>query len=152
MPLSRRVARFNRAFANHLAAPLFTRLPGFGTVHHRGRTSGREYSTPVKLFRNGEDYIIALPYGPGTDWVRNVLAAGGCEITSRGSRISVGTPRVVTDDGRSGVPPGARRVLSRLGATELLTLTPVPGQRHKIVPAEGKPSDVPTDQGPGQAG
>ncbi len=143
MPLSRRVARFNRLFANHLAGPLFTRLPGFGTVHHRGRRSGNEYRTPVKLFRNGADYVITLPYGADADWVRNVLAAGGCSITSGGARVSVGAPRVITGDGMSGVPAAARRMLARIGATELLALSPLPGQTHETAPDEG-PSDAAT--------
>ena len=25
-------------------------------------------------------YVIALTYGPDADWVKNVLAAGGCEL------------------------------------------------------------------------
>jgi deazaflavin-dependent oxidoreductase (nitroreductase family) len=125
MALGRRAARFNRVFGNHLAGPLFIRLPGFGSLHHRGRKSGKEYMTPVRLFRSGEDYVITLPYGPGCDWVRNVLAAGGCELTAHGSRISLGSPRVVADDGTRGVPPRARRFLARIGSTELLALTPV---------------------------
>jgi hypothetical protein len=61
MPISRRVARFNRSFANHIVGPVLTRLPGFGMVVHRGRRSGRQYRTPVKVFRRGDDYVITLP-------------------------------------------------------------------------------------------
>ena len=92
MPLSRRVARFNRLVANRFVGPVLTRMPGFGTVNHRGRRSGRPYETPVKVFVRGEDYVIALPYGPGSDWVRNVLAAGGCDLTVRGRRVRLLPP------------------------------------------------------------
>ena len=126
MPIDRKVARFNRRFANHLVGPLFSRLPGFGKVHHRGRKSGREFTTPVKLFRRGADIVITLPYGPGSDWVKNVLAAGGCEITTRGRRIQVTGPVVFTDDGTTRMPALTRRILSRVEATEFLALTPVP--------------------------
>ncbi|MFG2953238.1 nitroreductase family deazaflavin-dependent oxidoreductase [Streptomyces sp. NPDC048291] len=125
MPIDRKVARFNRRFANHLVGPLFSRLPGFGKVHHRGRKSGREFTTPVKLFRRGADIVITLPYGPGSDWVKNVLAAGGCEITTRGRRIRVTGPVVFTDDGTTKMPALTRRILSRVEATEFLALTPV---------------------------
>ncbi|MEU9240787.1 nitroreductase family deazaflavin-dependent oxidoreductase [Streptomyces shenzhenensis] len=125
MPIDRKVARFNRRFANHLVGPLFSRLPGFGKVHHRGRKSGREFTTPVKLFRRGADIVITLPYGPGSDWVKNVLAAGGCEITTRGRRIQVTGPVVFTDDGTTKMPALTRRILSRVEATEFLALTPV---------------------------
>ncbi|MER6225860.1 nitroreductase family deazaflavin-dependent oxidoreductase [Streptomyces sp. 900105755] len=125
MPIDRKVARFNRRFANHFVGPLFSRLPGFGKVHHRGRKSGREFATPVKLFRRGADIVITLPYGPGSDWVKNVLAAGGCEITTRGRRIRVTAPVVFTDDGTTKMPALTRRILSRVEATEFLALTPV---------------------------
>lgn len=139
--LSRRFARFNRAFANHLAGPVFTRLPGFGTVHHHGRRTRRAYATPVKLFRSGEQYIIALPYGPGADWVRNVLAAGGCEITAGGERVRLGGPRIVVDDGLPAVPAVTRWVLSRIGSNELLVLSTEQGARQRVT-AEGQPFDA----------
>ena len=47
-------------------------------VHHRGRRSGRAYSTPVNLFPLGDDEaVVALTYGPVADWARNVLDGGG---------------------------------------------------------------------------
>jgi deazaflavin-dependent oxidoreductase (nitroreductase family) len=141
MTLSRRVARFNRAFANHLAGPMFTRLPGFGTVHHRGRKTRRNYTTPVKLFRSGDEYIIALPYGTGADWVRNVLADGGCEITAGGERVPVGEPRIVADDGLPAVPAVTRWMLSRIGSNELLVLSQVRDARQRVI-ADGKPFDA----------
>ncbi|MTE21007.1 nitroreductase family deazaflavin-dependent oxidoreductase [Streptomyces sp. TRM43335] len=124
MPINRRVARFNRRIANRFVGPVLSRMPGFGKVHHRGRKSGREYTTPVKLFRQGEKIVITLPYGPGSDWVRNVLAAGGCEITTRGRRLRLTDPVVFSDDGRTPMPAITRRILSRFDATEFLALTP----------------------------
>ncbi|ALC28498.1 nitroreductase family deazaflavin-dependent oxidoreductase [Streptomyces bacillaris] len=125
MPINRRVARFNKAVANHFVGPVLSRMPGFGKVHHRGRKSGRAFTTPVKLFRRGEDIVITLPYGPGSDWVKNVLAAGGCEITTRGRRIAVTDPVVFTDDGTTRMPALTRRILSRVDAHQFLSLTPV---------------------------
>ena len=35
------------------------------------------YRTPLNVFRGDEDhFVIALTYGPGADWVRNIVAAG----------------------------------------------------------------------------
>ena len=124
MPINRRVARFNRLVANHFVGPLFTRMPGFGAIHHRGRKSGRVYRTPVKIFRSGPDYLVTLPYGPKSDWVRNVRAAGGCELVTRGRRIRLGQPRLVVDDGTAPIPALARRILSRLDAKTFLLLSP----------------------------
>jgi len=100
------------------------RVPGFGMVHHRGRKSGREYQTPVKLFRQRDDYVITLPYGSGADWVKNVIAAGGCELAVGGRRIRLVKPTLFTDDGSVYIPKILRMVLSRMKVTEFVALTP----------------------------
>ena len=74
--LGRRMARFNRQVLNHLMRPVARYLPGFGVVIHRGRRSGRIYETPVNVFRRGDGYVVALTYGAGADWVKNVLSRG----------------------------------------------------------------------------
>ncbi|GAA3302590.1 hypothetical protein GCM10020295_48790 [Streptomyces cinereospinus] len=83
----------------------------------------------MKLFRRGEDIVITLPYGPGSDWVKNVLAAGGCEITTRGRRVQVAHPVVFTDDGTTKMPALTRRILARVDARQFLALTPVAAPR-----------------------
>jgi deazaflavin-dependent oxidoreductase (nitroreductase family) len=126
MPTKRQVARFNTVFANHLFGPLLIRLPGFGAVHHRGRKSGRAYRTPVKVFRRGADYLITLPYGAGSDWVRNVIAAGGCELATRGRRVRLGAPTLCGEEqARAAIPAVLRRVLSWIRCTEFLALSPI---------------------------
>jgi deazaflavin-dependent oxidoreductase (nitroreductase family) len=125
MPVSRRVARFNRTVANHFVGPVLKRLPGFGEIHHRGRSSGRRYRTPVKVFRRGDDYVITLPYGPSADWVKNVLAAGECRLRTRGRVIQLAEPRLFEDDGQATVPAFTRFVMSRIKSTRYLALTPV---------------------------
>ena len=72
MPLPRSVARFNRHATNRVLGPLAHFLPHFGVVIHRGRRSGREYRTPVNVFRRRGELLVALTYGPESDWVRNV--------------------------------------------------------------------------------
>jgi deazaflavin-dependent oxidoreductase (nitroreductase family) len=123
MSIQRRLARFNRTFANRLVGQAISRLPGFGAVHHRGRKSGREYRTPVKLFRRGPDYVVSLPYGSESDWVKNVLAAGGCDLTTRGTRLTLVRPVVYTDDEQAEIPLVIRKALKRLNAREFLALT-----------------------------
>src|SRR4051812_42640017 len=63
-------------------------------VEHVGRTSGRDYETPVvaALFDGG--FVIALPYGQNTDWLKNVLAAGSATIRFDGHRYVTVDPRV----------------------------------------------------------
>jgi deazaflavin-dependent oxidoreductase (nitroreductase family) len=122
--LGRKMARLNRVVFNYFVGPVLTRLPGFGVVHHVGRKSGREYRTPVKFFRHAGDYVITLPYGPGADWVRNVLAAEGCDLDIRGRRTRLVKPTVFLDDGSVHIPKVLRMVLSFMKITEFIALTP----------------------------
>jgi deazaflavin-dependent oxidoreductase (nitroreductase family) len=108
MPLPRRLAKFNRVVTNRVFGPLARFLPGFAVVSHVGRRSGRSYRTPVNLFRRGNGYVISLTYGADSQWVRNVLAAGGADIETRGRRLHLVDPEVVRDPARSPVPKPVR--------------------------------------------
>ena len=98
MPAPRSVAHFNRRVTNRVLGPLAPRLPGFGVVIHHGRRSGRAYRTPVNVFRRPGGVLIALTYGPGSDWVRNVLAEGGCTLETHGRHFRLRDPRLVHDE------------------------------------------------------
>lgn len=124
MVVPNRVARFNRVVTNRLTRPFAARVPGLGLVQHRGRRSGRTYRTPVNVFSAGGDYVIALVYGSGADWVRNVTAAGGCELRVRGRQVRLAEPRIVHDDARRDVPRVVRPVLRLLGVADFLRLRP----------------------------
>jgi deazaflavin-dependent oxidoreductase (nitroreductase family) len=124
MPLSKRVAHFNKHVTNRLTRPIAGWLPGFAIVSHVGRRSGRSYRTPVNVFRVGERYLFALTYGRESDWVQNVVAAGRCEITTRRERVELVNPTVFTDAARSGVPAPARWILGMIGVEDFMTLEP----------------------------
>lgn len=66
--------------------------------------------------------VIALTYGPRTDWVRNVLAAGGCTVETRGHLLACHSPRLFRDSGRSRTGFVARAALGVLGVDEFLEL------------------------------
>jgi deazaflavin-dependent oxidoreductase (nitroreductase family) len=119
-----RVARWNKAGPNRVARHVFPWLPGLAVVVHRGRRSGRGYQTPVNRFTTDDGrFIIALTYGPGTDWVKNVLAAGGCEIRTRGRRFQARDPQVHHDESLRHISPAFRPFLRLLKASEFLSLT-----------------------------
>lgn len=80
MPVPDVVARANRRLVNPVLGRLGGRIRPFATVHHVGRRSGRAYANPVWAFPHDGRWWIALTYGPDRDWVRNVLAAGGCTL------------------------------------------------------------------------
>ena len=64
-------------------------------VHHVGRTSGKQYETPVHAVRTEGGFIVALPYGASTDWVRNVLAHRSATIFYAGTAYRVDCPEVL---------------------------------------------------------
>ncbi|HEV8637771.1 MAG TPA: nitroreductase family deazaflavin-dependent oxidoreductase [Chloroflexota bacterium] len=124
MPAPRWLARFNRRATNRVLGALADRLPGFGVVVHRGRTTGRRYRTPVNVFRRAGRYVIALTYGPESEWVRNVQASGGCALETRGHTLRLARPRLFHDERRRSVPAPVRLVLGLLGVSDFLELVP----------------------------
>ena len=129
MTLSARVARFNRRVTNRVTGTFADHLPGFAILIHTGRRSGQTYRTPINAFRDGDDYIIALTYGAETDWVRNVLAAGGCKLVTRGRQVTLAHPRIIADPHRRWAPLPVRLVLGFIGASQYMRLTRAPAPR-----------------------
>jgi deazaflavin-dependent oxidoreductase (nitroreductase family) len=135
MPLPKTLARFNRVVTNPILGHAAKRLPGFAIVTHVGRRTGREHHAPVNLFRDGDSWVIALTYGADAQWVRNVLAAGHCEVLTRGRRIALTDPRVVRDPARRSVPAPVRPLLAAIGVNEFMLLICVggPASRREFV-------------------
>ena len=95
-------------------------------IEHRGRRTGREYQTPVEVFRTEGGFIIALTYGPGTDWLRNIQAAGSAELHTGGQVFRVSEPHVYQDETRAGIRPAERQVLRLLGVSDFVHLKAAP--------------------------
>jgi len=128
MPIPKLVGRANRRVTNPVLGRVAGRLPGFAIVAHVGRRSGRAFRTPVNLFRDGDRYTIALTYGRDSQWVRNVLAAGGTEVETRGRRVRLTDPRLVHDPTRSRVPRPVRLVLRLVRVEDFLVLRRAPAE------------------------
>lgn len=122
MPLPKGLARFNRVATNRVSRPLAGRIRGFGVVIHKGRRSGREYRTPVNVFRRDGGFELALTYGPDADWVKNVVAAGGTDLKYRGRIYSLTNPRMVQKPREAAIPAPVRLILSLLGVDTFLLL------------------------------
>ncbi len=123
MPAPRSIARFNRSFTNRLTSKVAGYLPGFAIVSHVGRKSGRAYRTPVNAFRTDDGYIIALTYGAESDWVKNVLAAGSCELQTRGRRECLYNPHIVTDESEGWAPLPVKLILGLIDAPQYMRLS-----------------------------
>ena len=103
-------------------------LPGFGLLLYRGRNSGREYRTPMNVFRRGEEYVFALTYGSDVQWVKNILSAGECRLVTRGRTIRLICPRLFHDPTRSLMPPIVRQFLGFMHVSEFLRMRIEPGR------------------------
>src|SRR5712664_3005481 len=123
MPIPRMVARLNKAGLNRVTRHIAPWAPGFGVVVHHGRRSGREFQTPVNVFTVNDGYVIALTYGPDSDWVKNVLAEGGCQLRTRGRVVRMTAPRLYRDETRHDIRPLERQVLRVIGVADFLSLT-----------------------------
>lgn len=91
-----------KRLVNALARPLI-RLGVSGAMHLLvvpGRTTGRLYSTPVKLVERDEARWLVAPYGERS-WVKNARAAGWVELR-HGRRVE--RVRVVEADPRAAGP------------------------------------------------
>jgi deazaflavin-dependent oxidoreductase (nitroreductase family) len=98
-------------------------MPGFGIVTHVGRKSGRLYRTPVNVFRTPQGFFIALTYGADAEWVKNVIAAGGCQLETRGVQYQLSQPTIIHDPARRRFPSIVRVILGIVGANDFLQLS-----------------------------
>src|ERR1700747_1515149 len=67
------LAKINIAFTNRITSLFAGWLPGFGTLTHVGRRSGKVYRTPVNVFRAAHGFIVALT----------------CELKTRGKKYQL---------------------------------------------------------------
>jgi hypothetical protein len=76
----------------------------------------------VNVFQASSGFVIALTDSSQSEWVKNVLAAGGCELKTRGKKYQLSAPKVVRDSTRRQFPFPARIVLRIVGADEYMEL------------------------------
>jgi deazaflavin-dependent oxidoreductase (nitroreductase family) len=117
------LAKFNIAVTNRITSLFAGWLPGFGILTHVGRRSGKVYRTPVNVFRAPNGFVVALTYSSQSEWVKNVLAAGSCELKTRGRKYHLSVPNVERDPTRRRFPIPVRLVLRVVGADEYMELS-----------------------------
>ena len=89
------VRRFSRTIVN----PRMLKTAGApgayaSLVINTGRRTGREYRTPVVAVPDDDGFVIALPYGTTSNWVRNVLASGTATVIKDGVAHEVDRPEI----------------------------------------------------------
>ncbi|OBG57858.1 nitroreductase [Mycobacterium sp. E3339] len=115
-----------RVSNRYLLNPLMLRLAGrkhwyASAIHHTGRRSGKQYTTPIVADRIDDGFVVPLPYGTRVDWLQNVLAAGGASISSDGESYQVTRPEVL--DAAAAMPmlsAERRRTFARVGIQHYL--------------------------------
>jgi len=88
----RKVTQATRPLAMRSAG---TKQSATSVVRHVGRRSGRSYATPVVAVEHDDSFLIALPYGERTDWMKNVLASGKATVVTHGRTYEVDEPQVI---------------------------------------------------------
>ena len=97
------IAGFFRAVAR-LSAPLGRIVAGhrfltvWAMIEYPGRKTGRHYRLPLAVRRTPEGFLFPVAFGRGTQWVRNVLAAGGCTVRWNGRSVDATEPRMLGPD------------------------------------------------------
>ena len=84
----------------------------FALVRHVGRTSGKQYETPLIVQPTSGGLVIELTYGDRVDWYRNVRAAGGCRILLHGTEwVITGFEPMDAVAGRAAFTPTQQLIL-----------------------------------------
>lgn len=97
-----------------------------GVLYHSGRTTGREYATPLCMVPTPDGYIVPAAFGPHTDWLLNLKATPTSHVIYD-RRVRETVAEVITLDqaiAHAGGTPGCRCWLS--GIDEFVLLRPAP--------------------------
>jgi deazaflavin-dependent oxidoreductase (nitroreductase family) len=96
-PTARRVVRVAARWINPLTLLVAGRrwMPIVGVLLHRGRTSGRMYSTPLGMRHLGDSFVMPLTFSESAAWYRNVRAAGWAVVRYMGREYTLVSPEVI---------------------------------------------------------
>ena len=98
MPLSKKIAKFNKYVTNKFFLLFAARLAPWAVINHKGRHSRQDFRTPVMAFPTDSGFVIALTYGHNVDWVKNLIASDGGIMEHKGEKIPIHNIRVVEYD------------------------------------------------------
>ena len=119
MPLPRWLAKINKRVFNKREVRKGKRP----VITHVGRTSGTTFRTPLDAQPVEDGYLFILMYGSGSDWVKNVMAAGTAGLRVGNDEYDLVAPRLVTKDEAVRLLPDASKLPpARLNVTEFLRM------------------------------
>ena len=116
--ISRATAPISRRLAGHRFLPLWA------VLRHPGRRTGREYAVPVAIRATEDAFVIAIPFGERTQWVRNVVDAGGCTIRWQAAEHPATAPAIIGyEEAAPAFSPMQQWILHRAGVSRFIRLS-----------------------------
>ena len=94
MPVPQWMAKVNKRVFN----PMELRRGKRPVITHVGRSSGKEYHTPLDAHRTENGFVFFLMYTSASDWVQNVMAAGSAKLSVEGEEFDLVSPRLITKE------------------------------------------------------
>ena len=105
------VRYFSKLFKNRMIADVESGKSEMSIISHTGRKSGHAYRTPVEAIFLSDEVLIGLVYGRKTDWLKNVLAQGGCSIFYKLLTYTATNPVILpADSARELLPQGNTKI------------------------------------------
>ena len=116
------IRKFNKAIYNRLAKLIAGKFL-YALIEHKGRKTGKAYSTPVLAGLHEGYFFTPLPYGADTDWFLNIMAAGGGKLHYQRQVYLVSHPQLLElDEPPECFSPNNRKALKRAGVRQYLRL------------------------------
>jgi hypothetical protein len=111
-----------KAVANRLFLAVSGRsVRAYSIVRHVGRVTGREYRNPVSAYPLDDGFVIAVLYGPRSQWVRNIMATGHLVLRTKGRDHRLERPEFIgQEQALVAFPPYQRRMLTRRGIRDFV--------------------------------
>jgi deazaflavin-dependent oxidoreductase (nitroreductase family) len=94
MPIPKLMARVNKKVLN----PMEIKKGKRPMINHTGRTSGKDYHTPLDAHPVESGFVFIAMYGADSDWVQNVIAIGAASVDVDGETFQLDSPRIITAD------------------------------------------------------
>lgn len=118
--------------------PLILKLAGrrhvraYAVIEHRGRRSGRTYTTPVSARPTRDGFVVPMAFGEQADWFRNVRAAGECIVRWNGTSYHLVAPELIDEaTARRALGP-VERLLAPLFARQYAHLRYAPSSANSV--------------------
>jgi deazaflavin-dependent oxidoreductase (nitroreductase family) len=110
------IREFNKRYTNPmmLRSVASGERGNLGVLLHQGRTSGRAYATPVRIDAIPEGFLVPLPYGTNTDWLKNIQAAKGVTVRFQGHDIPANQPEIIDATSALALLPPSATIAARV--------------------------------------